>query len=62
MTQQKKHFTMNTIKLNFMKKTSSMLCPVKRHLKYPVSSATEILSVSTIRKLSVEQGRLLTRA
>ena len=29
-----KHLTINTIKLHFVKKTSSMLYPVKRHLKY----------------------------
>ena len=30
----KKHLTINNTKLNFVKKTSSMLYPVKRHLKY----------------------------
>ena len=30
----KKHLTIKTIKLNFVKKTSSMLYPVERHLKY----------------------------
>ena len=29
-----KHLTINTIKPHFVKKTSSMLYPVKRHLKY----------------------------
>ena len=30
----KKHLTINTMKLNFVKKTSSMLYPNKMHLKY----------------------------
>ena len=30
----KKHLTINTIKFNFVKNTSSMLYPVKRYLKY----------------------------
>ena len=30
----KKHLNVNTIKLNFVKKTSSKLHPVKRRLKY----------------------------
>ena len=29
----KKHLTINNIKLNFLKKTSSMFYPVKKHLK-----------------------------
>ena len=34
MPSKKKRLTINTIKLNFVKETSSILCPVKRHLKY----------------------------
>ena len=34
MTQEKKRLTINTIKLIFVTKTSSMIYPVKRHLKY----------------------------
>ena len=30
----KKYFTVNTANLNFVKKTRSMLYPVKRHLNY----------------------------
>ena len=56
----KKYFTINTVKLSFVKKASSMFCPVKRHLKYieatqEVLSTTKIQSVLTIKILAVEQ-------
>ena len=54
-----------------MKKTSSMLYPVKRYLNKisraivqeipKMLSATEILSASTVKRLVVEQGRFLRR-
>ena len=45
----KKHLTINKIKLNFVKKTSSMLYLVKRETP-EMLSATEILSASTVTR------------
>ena len=43
-------------------KTSSILYPVKRHLKnQELIRETEILSISTAKRLQVEQGRFLKR-
>ena len=53
-----------------MKKTNSMLYPVKRHFKISKAmvrvtpealSATEVLSASTVKRLAIEQGRFLKR-
>ena len=63
----KNHLTINNIKLNFLKKTSSMLYPVKRHFKYQehewvqVLSAKTIISALTVKRLVVEQFRFLQR-
>ena len=66
-----KHLVINTINLNFVKKTGSMFYTVKRHLKYEelqlvrvtpgALSATDILSSSTVKKLIVQQGTFLKR-
>ena len=45
-------------KIYFVKKTSSMLYPVKRETQ-KMMSGTEILSASTVKRLVVEQGRFL---
>ena len=66
-----KHLVINTINLNFVKKTSSMFYTVKRHLKHEelqlvrvtpgALRATDILSPSTVKKLIVQQGTFLKR-
>ena len=60
----------NTIKPNFVKKTSSMLYHVKRYFKIlwtivrvtsQVLSTIEVLSASTVKWLVVGKGRVLKR-
>ena len=58
-----KHLTINTIKLHFVKKTSSMLYPVKKIFKISraivrktpdMLGSTKILSASTVKRLVVD--------